>query len=162
MLMFLRQWRHMATNDSTNCTSRTMKPRLHNAQETLRRSQLHNEDIWLQTILQIAPHVLWNQGYTMHKKPYDVLNYTMHTKMLMLEEWRQTKGSVVTPNYFDISYFKTLNPFHFYPFHFLVSHSCNWLVGLLLWWLNDFGFWFELADNGSRSWVGVQCTQFSL
>jgi len=33
VILFLRQWRHMATNDSTNCTSHTMERRLHNAQE---------------------------------------------------------------------------------------------------------------------------------
>ena len=32
----------MATNDSTHCTSRTMEPRLHNAQEISQRPQLHN------------------------------------------------------------------------------------------------------------------------
>ena len=42
VLMFLRQWSHTATNDSTNCTSCTLEPRLHNAQEILWRSQLHN------------------------------------------------------------------------------------------------------------------------
>ena len=45
---------------------------------------------------QIAPHILWNQGYTIHKKSHDVVSYTMHTKMSMLEEWRQTKASIVT------------------------------------------------------------------
>ena len=38
-----------------------------------------NGGIHLQTILQIAPHVLWNQDYTMHKKSHNVLNYAMHT-----------------------------------------------------------------------------------
>jgi hypothetical protein len=42
VLLFLRQQRHTATNDFTNCTSQTMEPRLHNAQEISRRSQLHN------------------------------------------------------------------------------------------------------------------------
>ena len=37
-----------------------------------------NGGIQLQMILQIAPHVLWNQGYR------------MHTKMSMLEDWRRT------------------------------------------------------------------------
>ena len=55
-----------------------------------------NGYMWLQIILQIAPHVLWNQGFIMHKKSHNVLNYTMHTKMLMLEDWRQTKMSIVT------------------------------------------------------------------
>ena len=32
----------MATKDSTNFTSRTIEPRLYKAQETSRRSQLHN------------------------------------------------------------------------------------------------------------------------
>jgi hypothetical protein len=40
--LFLRQQRHMATNDYTNYTSRTMEPRLHNAQEVSRHSQLRN------------------------------------------------------------------------------------------------------------------------
>jgi hypothetical protein len=42
VLLFLRQWRHTATKDSTNCTSHTMKPRLRNAQEISLRSQLRN------------------------------------------------------------------------------------------------------------------------
>ena len=50
-----------------------------------------NGDIWLQMILLIAPHVLWNQGYTMHKKYHDVLNYAIHTKMSMSEDWRWQK-----------------------------------------------------------------------
>ena len=32
----------MTTNDSTNCTSCIMEPKLHNAQVISRRSQLHN------------------------------------------------------------------------------------------------------------------------
>ena len=67
--------------------------------------------------LQIAPHILWNQGYTMQKKFYDVLNYTMHIEILMLEEWRRTKGSIVTLNTSTFPTLETLN-----PFHFLVSH----------------------------------------
>ena len=47
-----------------------------------------NGGIRLQTILQIAPHVLWNQGYTMHKKCHHLINYTMHIDMSMLEEWQ--------------------------------------------------------------------------
>ena len=31
-----------------------------------------NKGIWLQMIIQIAPHILWNQGYIMHKKSHDV------------------------------------------------------------------------------------------
>ena len=50
-----------------------------------------NGGIRLQTILQLAPHIVWNQGYTMHKKSHDVLNHTMHIEMLMLEEWRRQK-----------------------------------------------------------------------
>ena len=42
VLLFLKQWRHMATNNSTNYTSRTMEPRPHNAQKILRRSKLRN------------------------------------------------------------------------------------------------------------------------
>ena len=42
VFLFLRQQRHTATNDSTNCTSCTMEPRLHYAQEISQRSQLRN------------------------------------------------------------------------------------------------------------------------
>ena len=35
---------------------------------------LDNIGIQLQMILQIAPHVLWNQGYIMHNKSHNVLN----------------------------------------------------------------------------------------
>ena len=42
VLLFMRQWRHTTTNNSTNCTSRTMKPRLHNAQEISQCSRLWN------------------------------------------------------------------------------------------------------------------------
>ena len=55
-----------------------------------------NKGIELQMILQIAPHVLWNESYIMHKKSHNVLNYTMHTEMSVLEEWRRTKASIIT------------------------------------------------------------------
>ena len=42
VLLFLRQRRHTVTNNSTNYTSRTMEPRLHNGQEISRHFQLHN------------------------------------------------------------------------------------------------------------------------
>ena len=87
----------------------------------------------IQTILKIAPHVLWNQGYTMHKKSHDVLNYTMHTKMPMLEEWRWTKVSTVNLTTLTFPILDTL-----FPFHLLVSHLCNWSLGLLLWSLDHF------------------------
>ena len=74
----------------------------------------------LQTILQIAPYILWNQCYTMHKKSHDVLNYAMHIEMPMLEEWQQTKASNVTLTTSTFFILETLN-----PFHFLVSHLCN-------------------------------------
>jgi hypothetical protein len=54
-----------------------------------------NGGIWPQMILQIVPCVLWNQGYTMHKKSHNVLSYAMHKEMSMLEEWHQTKASIV-------------------------------------------------------------------
>ena len=92
-----------------------------------------NGDMQLQTILQIAPHVLWNQGHKMHKKFHDVLNYTMHTEMLMLEEWWWTKANTLTLTTLTFTILETLN-----PFHFLVSHLCNWLLGLLLWSLHHF------------------------
>ena len=75
--------------------------------------------------------VLWNQGYTMHKKSHNVLNYTMHIEMSMLEEWWWTKASIVTLNTSTFPILETLN-----PFYFLVSHLCNGLVGLLLWSLH--------------------------
>ena len=97
-----------------------------------------NGGIWLQTILQIAPHVLWNQGYTMHKKFHNVLNYTMHTNMWMLEDWQQTKASTVILTTLTIPILETL-----FPFHFLVLHLCNWLFGLLLWSLHHFVIWIR-------------------
>ena len=103
----------------------------------------NNGGIRLQTIL---PHVLWNQGHTMHNKSHNILNYAMHTKMLMFEEWRQTKTNIVTLTTSTIPILETLN-----PFHFLVSHLCNWLLGLLLWSLHHFISWLESANNGSRS-----------
>ena len=42
MLLLLRQPRHTTTNNSTNCTSRTIELRLQNAQEISRHSQLRN------------------------------------------------------------------------------------------------------------------------
>ena len=45
VFMFLRQRRHTATKNFTNCTSCTMEPRLHNAQEISQHSQLHNAHI---------------------------------------------------------------------------------------------------------------------
>ena len=79
----------------------------------------NNGGVRLQTILQIAPRVLWNQSYTMHKKSHNVLNYTMHTKMSMLKEWRQTKASIINPNHFKISYLKNPIFFSFFGFTFM-------------------------------------------
>jgi len=42
IFLFLRQQRHTATKNSTNYTSYTMEPRLHNAQKISQHSQLHN------------------------------------------------------------------------------------------------------------------------
>ena len=94
-----------------------------------------NTGIWLQTILQIVPYVLWNQGYEMHKKSHDVLKYAMHIQMSMLEEWWWTKMSNLTLTTSTILILETLN-----SFHFLVSHLCNWLLELLLWSLHQFNF----------------------
>ena len=110
----------MATNDSTNYTSRTMEPRPHNAQKILRRSKLRNA------------HRDVNVGRVATKK-----------------------SKYCNPNHFNISYFR--NP---KPFHFLVSHLCNWLVELLLWPLHQFVFWFESIDNGRQ--CGVCCTMYSV
>jgi hypothetical protein len=92
-----------------------------------------NKDIRLQTILQIAPHKLWNQGYTMHKKSHDVLNYTMHTEMSMLEELRWTKASTLNVTTLTFPILGTL-----FILHFLVLHFCNWLLEHLLWSLHHF------------------------
>ena len=92
-----------------------------------------NQGIRLQMILQNAPHVLWNQGYIIHKISYNVLNYTMHTHMLMLEKWRRTKMSIVTLTTSTFPILETL-----IPFIFSVLHLCNWLLGLVLWWLYHF------------------------
>ena len=77
-------------------------------------SSWENGQIQLQTILQIAPHILWNQRYTMDKKSHNVLNYTMHTKMSMLEEWQGIKMSIVILTTSTFLILETL--------HFLVSH----------------------------------------
>ena len=106
-------------------------------------------------ILQSPPHIVWNQGYTTHEKSHGVLNYTMHIEMLMLEKWRRTKASIVTLITSTFPILETLN-----RFHFLVSHLCNQLFELLILSLHHFVLWFELVDNGSWSWVHVQCTQF--
>ena len=58
--------------------------------------------------------------HTMHNKSHDVLKYTMHTKMSMLEEWWRTKVSIITLTTLTIPILETLN-----PFHFLVSHFCT-------------------------------------
>ena len=90
-----------------------------------------NTAIWLQTILQIAPHILWNQGYTMHKKSHNVLNYTMHTTMSMLEVWRQTKVSIATLTTLTFPILKTLKLFHFLVF--AVMQLITWTLALIIW-----------------------------
>ena len=93
-----------------------------------------NGGIQLQMILQIAPHIRWsNQGYTMHKKSHDVLNYTMHTEMSMLEELRWTKASTLNVTTLTFPILEIL-----FIFHFLVLHFCNWLLEHLLWSLHHF------------------------
>ena len=72
-----------------------------------------------QKILQIAPHVLWNQGYTMHKKFHHIVNYTMHIEMSLLEGWRRTKESIVTLTTSTFSILKTLIPFSVLGFTFM-------------------------------------------
>jgi len=98
-----------------------------------------NGGIQLQMILQIAPHIRWsNQGYTMHKKSHDVLNYTMHTKMSMLEEWRQTKTSSVT---LTTSIFHALETlyilfnfrFHIYAIDYLDSCFDHFITSFVIW-----------------------------
>jgi hypothetical protein len=88
-------------------------------------------------ILQITPHVLWNQGYTMRKKSHDIFNYTMHTEMSMLEEWRQTKVRIITLTTSTFPILETLNPFYFYAIDYLDScfdhfitlfSNLNWLT----------------------------------
>ena len=95
-------------------------------------------------------HIM-NQGYTMHKKSCDILNYIMHTKMSLLEEWQWT--TALTTSIFPILEILNL-------FYFLISHLCNWLFELLHWSLHHFVVLFELTDNGNQSWVCVQYTQF--
>ena len=50
----------------------------------------------------------------MHKKSHDVLNYAMHIDMSMLEEWRQTKASIITLTNSTSPILETLNIFHFW------------------------------------------------
>ena len=70
-------------------------------------------------ILQIAPH----QGYTMRKKSHDILKYTMHTEMSMLEEWRRTKASTITLTTSTFLILETLFTllFHIYVIDYLYS-----------------------------------------
>ena len=105
---------------STNCTSHTMEPVLHNAHRISRHSQLRKA----------------------------------HTNV-DVGRVATNKNEYCNPNHFNISYLTTLN-----PFQFLVSHLCNILLRLLLWLLHHFVLWFKSVDNGSRSWVYVQRTQF--
>ena len=86
----------------------------------------------LQTILQIAPHVLWDPSYTMHKKSHDVLNHTMHTKMSMLNDWWWTKTSSVTLITSIFPIFKTLFPFCTFWFHI---YAIDHLITLFLIWI---------------------------
>ena len=56
----------------------------------------------------------------MHKKSHDVLNYTMHIEMSMLEEGRRIKASTITLPTSTFPILETLN-----SFQFLISHLCN-------------------------------------
>ena len=75
-----------------------------------------NGGIQLQTILQIASHILWNQG----TRNLTTFSTTMHTKTSMLEEWRRIKENIVTLTTSTLLVLEILN-----PFHFLISHLCN-------------------------------------
>ena len=104
-----------------------------------------NGGIQLQTTMQMTPHVLWNQGYTMHKKSHDVPNYTMHTKMSLLEEWPWTKASIVT---------------------LTTSSLCLWFesadTGSQSWVIKEQVFLFEplMLKLFKQNLHYVQCTQF--
>ena len=65
----------------------------------------------------------------MPKKSRDTLNYTMHTKMSMLEGWRRTKASTITLTTSTFRILETLNPFHTFGFTF--KQSITWILALI-------------------------------
>jgi hypothetical protein len=73
----------------------------------------------------------------MRKKSHDIFNYTMHTEMSMLEEWRRTKVRIITLTTLTFPILETLNPFYFYAIDYLDScfdhfitlfSNLNWLT----------------------------------
>ena len=63
------------------------------------------------------------------------------------------KTSIVTLTTSTFPILETL-----YSSHFLVSHVCNWLLGLLLWSFHHFVCNSKSTDNGSQSYGCVQHT----
>ena len=70
-------------NDSTNYTSRTMEPRLHNAQEISRRSQLHNahRDVDVRRVManknEYCNHNHFDIFYFRKPKPFSIFGFTI-------------------------------------------------------------------------------------
>ena len=116
-----------------------------------------NGSIQLQMILQIAPHVLWNEGYTMHKKSHDALNYAIHTKMLMLEDWRWTKASIVTLTTTTFPILETLKPFSF--FDVTSMQLITWTIASITSSL-CFLIWIGWQREPKLDYVYMQCTDF--
>ena len=64
----------------------------------------------------------------MHKKYHDILNYTMHTNMSMLEEWRQTQASTETLTTLTYPILETLNSS---LFGFTFMQLITWTLGMI-------------------------------
>ena len=78
-----------------------------------------NRGTRLQTILQIAPHVLWNQGYTMHR---EISRHSqLHNAHIGVDVGRMVvnQNEYCNPNHFDISYFKNPKSFSLFGFTFM-------------------------------------------
>jgi hypothetical protein len=78
-----------------------------------------NVGIWLQTILQIAPHNIMEPRLHNAQKSHNILNYMMHTKMSMLEEWQQAKENIVTLTTSTFLILKNHKSFSFFGFAFM-------------------------------------------
>ena len=89
VFLFLRQQKHTATNESTNYTSHTMEPKLHNAQGISRGSQLHNahRDV---DVGRVAANKSdncnpnhFNNSYFRNPKPYSFFGFTLYVIVIL-------------------------------------------------------------------------------
>jgi hypothetical protein len=101
---------------SGNFASRITASKLHQ----IKLDAWDNLGIWLQTIIQIVPHSIMKPRVHNAQKSHDILNYMMHTKMSMLEEWQQAKENIVILTTSTFLILKNLKSFSFF-----VSHLCN-------------------------------------